>query len=379
MSTLRDDIQDAVRGATCWIADQAANGANDLIDFLTSGPDRTGLLDPARDYWQDRVGQARDDICSDGPTSGSPPPPGAGFTGGQCEGVNYRVDYDYYRVGDSDPDPKTVGIFRNVRGPIESIEIDVAGNVSQILLNHGGGSVKTGPFETSSAGNLTEAAITSVSREDGLPDDCGDPPNPNPQPYPIWESPRPNPVDPTQPDVPINVWSPRVDVSPDGDIEFCFQVDYNGLSFTYCYSPGYGDPEGSPSDPVRECCPDLEVPEDKAPPTTDDPPPPESARDLVGIVVSVTGNPLLGDNVTERGDGVGPSTFLPAIADLRFAVRTPVGAAWTPAIRIQGRKEVHLVPGNLPAYDWAIDEWKGVPVTATPIYTVPDTIPPGDP
>jgi len=118
------------------------------------------------------------------------------FTGGQCVGASYVVRYQ---------NRTTAGNFgaqanASGTGPVIGPYLDVTGNVGRAGIQFASGKVQTldGP-----AAEVRAPAIVSITRQGGLPDNCGNPPggtygpgaNPPPTPtFPPGEEPG---LDPT--------------------------------------------------------------------------------------------------------------------------------------------------------------------------------------
>lgn len=386
MSTIFEDVQTAVRGATCWIAGQAADGANATIDFLTEGNDPYDILGDAREYWRRRVAEGRDAICSDGPTGGNVPDTPTGgppFEGGQCPGDRYNfagvASFAGGANGSIDQQFSLGGSVTNrLRGPVNlTAEFAADGRPEYVFTGSepGDRQVVAGSPDQTHAGIV----VNSVTNLENTPDNCGNPPpisgpgappdGPEDSPPVIWIFPRPDPDNPGVDLPPVNVYPPDVRVFPDGSISFCFGVSVGFLSAEVCWTPGLGDPYSNPEGPVDRCCPEPDTDPPEAPEAEEDPPEDNDGRILIGVICSCDRTLAEQSVATVRGNGDGPNIYLPSLAELRFAVKTPAGQAWTRPEKIQGTKEYIEAPEGVDAYSWAIDEWRGVPISVTPVYT----------
>lgn len=169
-----------------------------------------------------------------------PPPP---FTGGQCEGVSYRIVNQgrVILVGGGE----FAGNFNIVVSkPIASIEFFIANldGIEAPAPNHrvgyrigfkDGTNLENGFWAFSSSANIAsyESDSITITRTDGLPDECGDPPSPPIDPLEEWETEEDvdytdeddNPV--TLPDVNFKFFKPCVNL--DG-IRFPFEIELPG-------------------------------------------------------------------------------------------------------------------------------------------------------
>lgn len=219
MGTLTEGIRDAVGFAFCASA-RAADGVGSLLSSLPI----------ATEGIQTQIDRYRAFACGDDPMASEPvgtPPP---FSGGQCEGVNYLV---------------TCGVEYTNRGVVEVSALSTALVTGKILdiypLLVGSQTIRV-EIETS-GGVVVERTIQggfgssfanpfifglSITRQDGLPDDCGSLPTSRPDPIEevddeldiTYDDPSGNPV--TLPNVPIKFFKPCINL--DG-IRVPFELD----------------------------------------------------------------------------------------------------------------------------------------------------------
>lgn len=131
------------------------------------------------------VGVARkssDQICGKSTATPDYALPESNFSGGQCEGVLYAVGFDYTVNGTSYSDPPSFIL----EGKITSINLTLvdSGTSADIIvsIDHAGGNV-TGSLRGVPVGSTLDGwSVREVVRRDGLPDTCGDPPQPPPEP-----------------------------------------------------------------------------------------------------------------------------------------------------------------------------------------------------
>lgn len=370
MSTLTEDVQSAVRGASCWLADSLFDNpdvGNSLIfrDFR-----RVPGGETARDYWASRTRQLRNFICNDGPRNGAEvpeEPDGFPFEGGQCP-TDYDINVVYFYDSGFFGDRRSREITARRAGPISNVRLVQGDNLIQIFATNESGEIQIDALGES-LGDVSGGAIAfvEVTRVDGQADDCGNVPPAIPT-GPVWRYPVPNPENPDNPGIDIDVSLPVIIIGPGGELSFNFGVQIGALNLSFVYSPGAGDPAPNPSQDPNDCCPDKDTGGEQAPPTDGDPDEPPSELRFDSAICSVVNLPNVPGGATEKGDGIGPSIFLPSLAEIRFAVSTPGGNAWTQALKIQGLKEVIQVPVRYPAFAWSVDEYQGVSVVVTPLY-----------
>lgn len=341
----------AVADVLCKIGGLASLGAGPLGPLQSPGTGPRTLSD---------VGGILASACPVPPPLPEPPPPP--FSGGQCPGVDYIVNITTQELErfDCEADERTFN--RTITGPITDFRIrdpfeittcpggEEGGFVLEALFD---GNQNYGAVYQASQGNtvITSFTINSLTRVDGLPDDCGDPPAPPTPPRPPIVQPPSSPEIPTtdpdgNPGPPIII-TPRVGpiyVDIDGeinvpvvinvegdqydtDISFPVSVKLPDFNVTFEYGGGGGttnDPAGpeEPTAPEPICCgpppPKLEEGEDENP---DDPPPePEEEVDrIVGIVLSCT--PDGGPRQNSQVFTALPTLLVPRIATVQFELR----------------------------------------------------------
>jgi hypothetical protein len=204
--------ESAGEGVASTIIDTAQGIAGAACDVLSKYPNAFPLVPYARGFVRGACG---DRLTL--PDVDTPP-----FQGGQCPGVSYDVVTEENTTG-------TV-IARNhrVAGPVNGINYQFAGNVTQdgvpvtiwlAQLDPISNSSVTGffsvPRDVPPPGQFT-VKIVSVSRVDGLADDCGDPPLYPPDP----------PIDPADfsPTIVVNNYDEAGDVVSTNN----YQIDLNG-------------------------------------------------------------------------------------------------------------------------------------------------------
>ena len=288
-----------------------------------------------------------------------PPQPAPPFTGGQCAGVLYSVRYrvtEINRFGsETTYEPPQSGI--QLPGPIAGIRTAVPKVVggrpafAQVIIDSTPPS--TVNIDNTANSGFTRAAIISVTRVGGGPDNCGNPPDVQPPP------PGPIPQPPESPVIPDGgpgggggfIFRPTVgpiNVGPDGGINIPVVVNIGGPSLnipitipvnvglpdfepTIVFGGGGGvaPPGGGPvvvvppTAPTPVCCITPTVPgpiivgqPGQPIPSPDTP----NRRRIVGVIVTATLNrDLL--RATELGQGGGlQNLFVPRLGNLYFTV-----------------------------------------------------------
>lgn len=172
-------VADVARDAACSIYSKSPAA------WLSNELPGTPLLDAHR--------ALMDTLC-DGVVP-PPPPPSPPFVGGQCCEVNYFVSISATLLI-SNGSSLDFGCTGTVAGKVESVRVENEGSGSQeitkIVINYLGGSECSFPFKfvarstqvNNSDGTTSVARIDSISvtRNDGLPDTCGNPPSVYPPP-----------------------------------------------------------------------------------------------------------------------------------------------------------------------------------------------------
>lgn len=183
--------------------------------------DRASLL-PGRDaYFRQLCGPY---LAPGGPGEPTTEPP---FTGGQCPGVSYDIRGDVFNQTTGAPNPNNPILFGTRTGPLRFVEmppevvctapdmVQTQAFVEPVNAPQDRVSVRgPGCVRFSTLENLT------ITRADGLPDECGDPPedfdagDPDPSP-----DPNPGPVG-----GPVGFPFPDLDItiSPSGDVVIDF-------------------------------------------------------------------------------------------------------------------------------------------------------------
>ena len=314
-----------------------------------------------------------------------PAPP---FTGGQCDGILYDVTVDFNELFlfmcNLQPDTRTV----QLPGPIRDVRIR---NPQPILACPGdfvGFPIIEALYGTNtdylqivqvSSGNVQVVEITNVSvvRVDGMPDNCGDPPDaPAPPKPPITQPPSSPPIpwdDGAGGNAGDVIISPRVGpiyIDVDATLKVPVVVNINGPQFDteisipvsvslpdYNVSFNFGGNGGTttdptspiePTPPVPVCCdpplPRLEEDEVEPPgdPVEDDNEPTEI---IVGVIV--TSQPDGTASVQTELGNPQPDLLVPGLATLQWEVELEGTVAYTSDVRIKAVSQYIPAPENI--------------------------------
>lgn len=308
-------------------------------------------------------------LCSDDPANDpqyEPP-----FTGGQCPGTTYDINWTIVRPGLADvpSNAQRLGpltLSRALEPGDSSVGCPEGQTFERYTLLTGGSALGLNSGCGVSISGLTATPLF------GGPDNCGDPPPPPPGPpadvvyegdditYNIDES--------TEITVPISfVFSPvfidldgsinvpvRFDV---GDVEFSGTIEVSP-EFNFEFNPGgvsggpgkVDDPEGigepgEPSEPVDD--------------------PPEGTLPIIGVLVysdiDPDGDPsgILFEN--------GPNIYVPRLASVQFLIKTADSTGWTPDQDVKNLECYVPCPALQGAIAVRVSPQRGVTSRFTPV------------
>lgn len=337
----------AVRDIVCRAGGLAELAAGPLAGFMSPGSGQRQLKDFGG------ILQAACPVPPPPPTPGGSPP----FTGGQCECVRYRVEFTF---SGSDITPFSSAAFG--RGPIGPVVNGVVrpgdNRYSWGWMDRGAGSqcvesnfnLRRGQGDADLPRPDVNLTIDSVTRVDGLPDECGDPPAGEPEPRPPIVQPPKSPgipyirpdgspgpdifidtrIGPIYLDVDATIKVPVVVSFEGGDIEnnvtIPVSVSLPDFNVTFEYGGGGGDPTDptgpvEPSPPEGICCdPPLPRVEDGEEEDPDQPPlkDPPVASKIIGVIVDSV--PVGGSSNASTVFTASPPLLVPRIATVQFEV-----------------------------------------------------------
>lgn len=227
---LLESLGNTAAGFTKNLANQVANFACDLYKqypwALTFGD--TGNY--SKGVW--------DELCGERP-SGLPAPPTLPFTGGQCVGVQYRINMEAAYAEGSPPRLKVdrypqffsgpiVGV-RTIKKPVSSDRssyeffLQVGNPVQEIRQTE----TQWGSFEASYGIPEPYVRVVSVSRTDGQPDNCGNLPIDYPQ------TPVPPAARTTSVEVNVHGNTYNVPITFKGVNNYNIELDAGDISFSF--------------------------------------------------------------------------------------------------------------------------------------------------
>lgn len=307
-------VKAAVRFTRCQLLNAEA--------FVAGG---AGLLPSgSRNSLLDAVNRQRRLLGCTGPDIEAPDPE---FFGGQCPGVSYRVDYQNRTTAGDFGSPN----FRTGLGPFSGATKTVTGVSASINLNFANTSpqILSGP-----AAEVLLPRILSVTRLDGLPDDCGsiDPIFPPPTNIDIdididYDDDDGNPINITIP----FIFAP-IKVNFDGSLEIPFSFDFGGFTFD-------GSLDLSPEFDIDINIPPIGrgVGNDFTPgPEEEEVDPEVGPEKIIGLVVTATA--IAPNGPTGISTANIPDLFVPRLGSVKFAYSLGAATFWSNDIDVKGRR-----------------------------------------
>jgi hypothetical protein len=214
----------------------------------------------------------------------------------------------------------------------------------------------------SSCGPARRIIEWEVTREDGLPDDCGGPGRPPGYNGPLTYR-DPTGVERTE-DVDIELDDPYINEDGKPIIPFVF-IDPDltirpelELDFEPEISLGGGD---------NSCGNDYDPDFPPLPPGPEDPEPPDDNRRFTAIVTVATKTTSL-QTATEFSGGTTPTIYLPRLGSVVFAVAIGEQAAWTKPTDLEVLRQFTPVPGGGAAFDYNVKPALVFSIQAFPVY-----------
>lgn len=354
--SFRDDVIGAVQTAACQYVSGVGNANSWLQRLVPTAPDPPF------------IGGIKGLLCDDPTPPPSPPPQ---FSGGQCDFI-YRV---YYGRSNSQNEFLCCGTSISYRGPIGPMTSrpDPDGSDrTQWGFTYEGGAEFRSVAKVSSDTTFFITRVEPASPSDV--DDCGDS-QPIPPPFepPTITVPIPDPVDPSAPDIDVdvtlyapivvgpNVFAPVTVNGPNFDIDgrITLAPDFN-------IEVGLGGGGGSGGGGGGG----TSVPDEPGDVNPDDPSEPEGAdgRFLLGIHVSLS----FADTArfTELAqDGSIELIGVPRVATVYFVANMGGARSRLPGIELQLRRTFVPVPPGVVAVSWNIHTEDGATIQSVrPVY-----------
>ncbi len=303
---------------------------------------------------------------------GPPDPPPTG-SGGQCDGVLYRVRLRVLKPdGTLLTDRFDGGQYPGAMGPVSQRPGPGAGQVSIFVAYNSGNSEFKFLQATPSGGDEFTIAETEYQRVDGQPDDCGNAPG-TPS-YSGDDDISYDAPDGTPVTDPVNVVVNPPLFQLNGDIVIggtvvgpTYEVGYtlNALNGDINLNFSGGNPDASQCDPQGETDSDP-------PPNDEEEPEDDPVGELIGVIVVVDTSADYG-SATVYGDGTPPDLLFPRVGSISFGVVRGGQRAWLNPIDVQGLRTYIPVPIPGAAIAYTGKPITGVSWTITPVYQVSDS------
>lgn len=303
------------------------------------------------------------------------PTPAPPFTGGQCAGINYQINWSWSAPGFNSGPQQTnrVGPLGFSRAGTGSEDCGPGGGTYNVYTMTDG--TGNSPVNLASGCDASLGPLT-VTRTDGLPDNCGNPPPEFPPPgdtYNFGGDVTYEGDDGLDITVPTTVVFAPIFNDIDGSLRIPVTVDVGGVNFTgnLEVSPSFTlnlRPKGITSGPGKPDDPDLGPGQPGVPVPEDE----EDVDVIVGVLVFST---LQGSSNNATGfPSVGGPTFLvPRIGSVQFAVKTGNSIGWTSDIDVKNLECYVPCPAPQGAIAVRVTPESGVTRTFTPVRGKPLT------
>lgn len=381
MASFVEAIGESINRAACVVLGNYV-ASEELLRYIVE-PFSTG-----NDYNSSRF--LYNQRCNAAPPSPPPPP----FTGGQCSTL-YTVNLTFTvnrglvsNPGGLPPDVQTR--TANYAGAISGLRVSNQANSASLFIQHAG--TESGIFNTNFATpndtTITDFAITSVARVDGLPDNCGSPP-PIIPPYQSGDntyvdSPTYINNEGDTVNIPVSITLGYADIDFNGTLSFPVDLDFElnpelnvsgTLNFnTGDFNVGVNNPRGSGGSPglppggygTNEEPVDPTIPADEAPPAPlPDEDPPEREEVIAGCVVIV--EQLDGkESIVFQGDN--PDLILPCAGYVQFLIRVGNLSGWTEPIPVKSSRAFIPCPWEPGAYKVEGTAYYNAAIQVIPVY-----------
>lgn len=395
MATYREAVDGFIKNAACSVLN-TLDGATQLIQRKVVGDVLEDISFPA--FLNRR-------LCGQEPPTIPPPP----FNGGQCNCVPYNVDISVeIRRRDDNSLVDTRLTTLQTTGPITSIAIEdpsPSGPDSvSVALRGSFSNCQPGAVSLTSAARelfrMDNLQILSITRGDGLPDNCGSPPSVVPPPAPGFNV-REGDITYVNSEgnnitVPIVAAFGYADIDINGSLSIPIKVDVGGIKVDVNFNLNTGDiqffptnnypsrkPGGQPTDYLPS--PGIELPD--YPPNLPLPLPPidEEDKDTEPIIVAVvvTTESVETGRISTLFQDDNPSIRIPSLGHVSFLCRVGfMESAWTSDIPVKNERQLIPCPWEGGAIRVAGTPQPGVEWTLTPIYSrknSPILFPEGEP
>jgi len=345
---------------------------NDMTTRLSGGT-FTPFLGGIPNLW-------RNALCDTDAPEPNPPP----FAGGQCEGVLYNV-FGFVQsetINGTLPSTDNWGVSA-FPGAIARRRIR-EGVFDRAQIVSSTGAISTVGGVNTDFRRITAFEITSITRVDGQPDNCGDP-------DPEYEDLEPDDVtidrditytnsNNVEVTIPVTFVYARAEIDVDANVTIPFTLNFSpslnitgrvNVDGTVNFNFGGGTTTTLPKDPRKGDCGDIPIPDGEVPEDpTDSEQPSQPDRDaekvIKGVLVTVTA--LSNERASLIVQSDNPDIYAPSLGHVQFLCRVgETSAAWTSDQPVKNRR--NLIP--CPWADGAIavrgTPQPGVTWTLTPI------------
>jgi len=382
MPSFIDAVGESVNRAACVIlGDFAARleVLNYVLDPLATSPSYNG----AAATYAARCGLPLPDSFN----------PTAGFTGGQCVGTSYTITYDYElstNIATAPPGtytPQSASLVRN--GAIFGVTIQNNVNDAGFNISTSAGVEYIGVASSGFPNNVGVRNLTNiqVTPNFGQPDNCGNPPAPNPPYVPGSNTYNTNVVyndnEGTEITIPVVIALGYATFNANAEVTIPVNLDFElnpELNFNAEFNfntgevtpdlrnpsaprpPSCTDPNGFKPDPTIPS-PPSEIPDVESPDT--DPDEPTERETIINAAIVTVASPSDNESVIYQEDN--PDIYVPALGYVQFKIRVGASSAWTGDIPIKCKRQFVVCPWALGAVDVAGTGRYGNVITVTPI------------
>lgn len=288
-------------------------------------------------------------------------PPSPSFSGGQCF-VNYFVSAttDRYINNDLAQEGEVSVPGFPLAGPITDVRISANG--TKITVDYGNNLSLDFPSGSGPAGtNRRNLRDVTVTRQDGLPDDCGDPESPV---TPLPESDRTFPIDFGLGIGPVIFFAPRLTVN--GNLNVPFTIEVGEVNVTGELSLNTGEINLNFGGTPTQLPPDIvPTPDSEVPPAEQDDPNDDRPANIIGVIVVAV--PTGQNTATEIPVNGFPNLLIPRLADVSFKIRIKNKSHWTSDLPVKSRNAYIACPGEIDAIDVVAVAQKGWQISYTPV------------
>lgn len=294
------------------------------------------------------------------------------FEGGQCD-TNYDVRCDGFRFfpGGSVRMPFLPRTVR-IPGPIGGIVTRASTGGNPLNTDWGIQGANGFNYFSTSQDSDTDATfeILSITRPDGQPDDCGDPPGTIAEYNDYSETVSITYEDNSETEItediditlgPLIIGIGGILYAPvtigTGDIDINGQIVLAPELSVDLWPDGLFGGGGNTDNPAPD-------------PSEPDPEPtvPDERRRIIGAIVTVTNFDEDIARVTQVAQGDSPDIFVPRTGNVSFYIDTPGGQAWTEPTPLRNVRQYVPCPAREGAVDVAVTEGTGFTLAVTPVY-----------